>query len=39
MIYKEIVNEVITINNRLYKLRLEGGGARSTSRGRGSYNN
>jgi len=37
-IYKEMVDEAITIDNRLYELRLEGGGPRSSGRGRGAYN-
>jgi len=39
VIYKGIVDKVITINNRLYELRLEGGGPRKQERGRGGYYN
>jgi len=37
--YKGMVDEAITIDNRLYELRLEGGGPRKQERGRGGYHN
>jgi len=35
--YKGMVNKAITIDNRLYELRLEGGKPRKYERGRGGY--